>query len=182
MNIVIKGFNMSRKVIWFLLSTTVISTLFAETKVERSGNVNVNVIDRKVIVNGKVVKTIPEGEPVSVNVENGKVKVNGEVVERVGNSSSNIGASINGGSIGANVGDVGAKIDGNKIGASIGNGIGASINGDSISANVGGISASIDGDNIRANIGGILNSAIKRRKNRDKSKDSDFFGGDDFFK
>jgi len=175
---------MGRKVIWFLLSTTVIGSLFADSVVERNGNVNVSVIDRKVIVNGKVVKTIPEGKPVDISVENGKVKVGGEEIEGVSTSSrGDIGARVDGRSVGANVGNIGASIDGDKIGANIGRDIGAKIDGDSISANVGGISASISGDSIKANIGGIISSAIKRRKDRDSKKDnSDFFGGDEFFK
>jgi hypothetical protein len=171
---------MSGKIIWIFLGTAVIGTLFASDNIERNGNVNVNVIDRKVIVNGKVVKTIPKGEPIDINLENGEVRVGGKKVNS-SNSRNNRMDERDG--IGADIGNIGASIDGDKIGANIGRDIGAKIDGDSISANVGGISASIDGDKIKANIGSIINSAIKRRKDRgDKKDDSDFFDGDDFFK
>jgi|GEM_PF-6914469 len=175
---------MKREIIWLLIGSAVVNTVFAKDNVvERNGNVNVNVIDRKVIVNGKVVKTIPEGEPVDISVENGKVKVGGKEIKGV-NGNSRGRTRVNGRSIGANVDNIGATIDGDKIGANIGNDIGAKIDGDSISANIGGISASINGDKINANIGGIISSAIGGRgKDKDSKKDdSDFFDGDDFFK
>jgi hypothetical protein len=99
---------------------TLTSIQAKDYEVDKNGNVNVNVIDRKVIVNGKVVRTIPKGEPIKVNV---------------GSNS----ASIDKDKLNANVGkDIGAKIDGDNMSAKVG-GIGAKINGNSIGVNIGGI-------------------------------------------
>ncbi len=83
----------------FLICGTLLGA--QEQVVERNGNLNVNVIDRKVIVNDKVVKTIPEGEPISVE-------------------GGGMGADIDGDKIGAKIGDMGVKIDGDSIGVNVG--------------------------------------------------------------
>jgi len=179
---------MLSRVIWLFLSTTAFGLLVAgESVIDRSGNLNVNVIDGKVIVNGKVVKRVPKGEPVDITVENGRVFVGGEEIKGVGrssNSSSRINTTVSKDRVGADIGDIGAHIDKDSIGAHVGENIGAKIDKSGMSANVGGISASISGDVIRANIGSILGSVLNRKKSSKdtKDKDDDFFGGDEFFK
>ncbi|MCK4441027.1 MAG: hypothetical protein KAU90_03415 [Sulfurovaceae bacterium] len=87
---------------------------------DKNGNVNINIIDRKVIVNGKVVKTIPKGEPINITV-------------------GNTDTSIDKGKMKANVGkNIGAKIDNDSLSANVG-GIHANINGDSMNINIGSI-------------------------------------------
>jgi len=104
-----------------LLSIVTLTSIQAKDyEVDKNGNVNVNIIDRKVIVNGKVVRTIPKGEPINANI---------------GNSS----ASIHKDRLKANVGrDIGARIDGNNMSANVG-GIGAKIENDNISIDIGSI-------------------------------------------
>jgi len=87
-----------------VLISMVFTTLVASAKdytVDRSGNLNVNVIDRQVIVNDKVVGTVDEGEPITIN-------------------GGSVGAKVDGENITANVGDVGAKIEGDSISINIG--------------------------------------------------------------
>jgi len=104
-----------------LLSIVTLTSIQAKDyEVDKNGNVNLNIIDRKVIVNGKVVRTIPKGEPITASI---------------GETS----ASIDKDRLSANVGkDIGAKIDGDNISANIG-GIGAKIENDNISVDIGSI-------------------------------------------
>ncbi len=106
-----------------LLSLATISSLYAKDyEVDKNGNTNINIIDRKVIVNGKVVKTVPKGEPVKVKIGN----IGASIDDRGGKDNlnahlgNNIGASINGDSMSANVGGIGAKIDGDNMSVDIG--------------------------------------------------------------
>lgn len=112
---------MLKKIDFILLSlATITSTQAKDYEIDKNGNVNVNIVDRKVIVNDKVVRTIPKNQPVKVNV-------------------GNTGASIDKDRLKANVGkDIGAKIDGDNLSANVG-GIGAKIEGDTIKVDIGSI-------------------------------------------
>ena len=114
---------MLKNINFILLSLATISSLYAKDyEVDKNGNTNVNIIDRKVIVNGKVVKTIPKGEPIKANVGN----IGASIDDRGGKDNlnahvgNNIGASIKGDSMSANVGGIGAKIDGDNISVDVG--------------------------------------------------------------
>ena len=108
-----------------LLSMITLTSIQAKDyEVDKNGNVNLNIIDRKVIVNGKVVRTIPKGEPIKATVENNS-------------------ASIHKDKLNANVGkDIGAKIDGDNIRANVG-GITAKIGNENISINIGSLLNSV---------------------------------------
>ncbi len=112
---------MLKKIDFILLSIATLSFIQAKDyEIDKNGNINVNIVDRKVIVNDKVVRTIPKGEPVKVNI-------------------GSTGASIDKDKLKANVGkDIGAKIDGDNMSANVG-GIGAKIEGDSIGVNIGSV-------------------------------------------
>ena len=114
---------MLKNINFILISLATMSSLYAKDyQVDKNGNTNINIIDRKVIVNGKVVKTIPKGEPIKVNVGN----IGASIDDRGGKDNlnahvgRNIGATIKGDSISANVGGIGAKIDGDNISVDIG--------------------------------------------------------------
>jgi len=112
---------MLKKIDFILLSlATITSTQAKDYEIDKNGNVNVNIVDRKVIVNDKVVRTIPKNQPVKVNV-------------------GNTGASIDKDRLKANVGkDIGAKIDGDNMSANVG-GIGAKIENDNIKVDIGSV-------------------------------------------
>ncbi|MCK4441879.1 MAG: hypothetical protein KAU90_07710 [Sulfurovaceae bacterium] len=135
-----------------LLSMVTISSIQAKDyQADKNGNVNVNIVDRKVIVGNKVVRTIPKGEAIKADV---------------GRSS----ASIDKDKLKANVGkDIGAKIDGENISANVG-GISAKINGENISVNIGSILTNA-----------LKNRNSKDDKEHKNNKDDDFFHGDPFF-
>jgi uncharacterized protein (UPF0335 family) len=110
---------MLKKIDFILLSLATL--VFAQAKdyeVDKNGNVNINVIDRKVIVNGKVVRTIPKDEPIEVKVENTGASIDKDKLKA--NVGKDIGAKIDGDNISANVGDIGAKIEGGAISVNIG--------------------------------------------------------------
>ena len=112
---------MLKKIDFILLSlATITSTQAKDYEIDKNGNVNVNIVDRKVIVNDKVVRTIPKNQPIKVNV-------------------GNTGASIDKDRLKANVGkDIGAKIDGDNMSANVG-GIGAKIENDNIKVDIGSV-------------------------------------------
>jgi hypothetical protein len=112
---------MLKKIDFILLAlATITSTQAKDYEIDKNGNVNVNIVDRKVIVNDKVVRTIPKNQPVKVNV-------------------GNTGASIDKDRLKANVGkDIGAKIDGDNMSANVG-GIGAKIENDNIKVDIGSV-------------------------------------------
>jgi len=86
-----------------LLSIATLSSIQAKDyEVDKNGNVNLNIVDRKVIVNGKVVRTISKGEPIKANI------------------GKDLGAKIDGDNISANVGAIGAKIENDNINVDIG--------------------------------------------------------------
>jgi hypothetical protein len=137
-----------------LLTTSIYSK---DYEVNRNGNVNVNVIDRQVIVNGEVVETIPEDQPIDIKVDNLGVKVNDKSIK------SNVGEEVH------------AGISEDAIGANVGDDIGVKIDKNSINANVEGISVGLG--NI---IGNILEDKDDKEEKKRKKK-SDFFDGDPFF-
>jgi len=106
-----------------LILLSIVTLTFIQAKdyeVDKNGNVNLNIIDRKVIVNGKVVRTIPKGEPIKATV---------------GDTS----ASIHKDRLNANIGgDIGARIDGDNMSANVG-GIVVKIKNDNISIDIGSI-------------------------------------------
>ncbi len=88
----------------FAVSLLMTYVSFAQSKdyaTDKNGNVNVNIIDRKVIVDDKVVRTIPEGEPIKAEV-------------------GDIGAEVNGDDVSANIGGIGAEIKGDSISVNVG--------------------------------------------------------------
>jgi hypothetical protein len=103
---------MLKRVCYAIVSISIVIVNFTEAKdyeVDKSGNVNVNIIDGKVIVNGKVVKSIPDGEAINISINS-----KGEVVEN-NKTEANIKKDI----VSANVGDISVKIDGDKISVDI---------------------------------------------------------------
>ncbi len=114
---------MLKNITLIVISIATLGSLYAKDyEVDKNGNVNLNIIDRKVIVNGKVVKRIPKGEPIKANVGN----IGASIDDRGGRDNlnahvgKNIGASIKGDSLSANVGGIRAKIDGDNISVDIG--------------------------------------------------------------
>jgi len=110
---------MLKKIDFILLSIATLS--FAQAKdyeVDKNGNVNVNIVDRKVIVNDKVVRTIPKGEPIKVKVGSTGASVDKDKLKA--NVGKNIGVKIDGDNMSANVGGIGANINGDNIGVDIG--------------------------------------------------------------
>jgi hypothetical protein len=67
-----------------ILLLILVSTVTLQAKdyeVDRNGNVNVNVIDRQVIVNGKVVRTLGKGERIKINRNGVKASVGADDVK-----------------------------------------------------------------------------------------------------
>jgi hypothetical protein len=110
---------MLKKIDFILLSlATITSTQAKDYEIDKNGNVNVNIVDRKVIVNDKVVRTIPKNQPVKVNVGNTGASIDKDRLKA--NVGKDIGAKIDGDNMSANVGEIGAKIENDNIKVDIG--------------------------------------------------------------
>jgi len=102
-----------------LLSIVTLTSIQAKDyEVDKNGNINVNIIDRKVIVNGKVVRTIPKGEPIKATVGNTSASIHKDRLNA--NVDKDIGARIDGDNMSANVGGIGVKIENDNISIDIG--------------------------------------------------------------
>jgi hypothetical protein len=104
---------------FILLSLATVTAIQAKDyEIDKNGNVNVNIVDRKVIVNDKVVRTIPKNQPVKVHVGETEASIDKDKLKA--NVGKDIGAKIDGDNLSANVGGIGAKIEGDTIKVDIG--------------------------------------------------------------
>jgi hypothetical protein len=110
---------MFKKIDFVLLFLAIFSSLQAKDyEIDKNGNINVNIVDRKVMVNDKVVRTIPKDKPVNVTIGNTNASINKDRLKA--NVGRNIGAKIDDDKMSANIGGIGAKIDGDNISVDIG--------------------------------------------------------------
>ncbi len=143
-----------------LLSTTLINA--QEYHADKNGNVNINIIDKKIMVNDKVVGRVKPNEPTVVNVDDVGVNLDREHIG-VG-VGDDVGVNLDRGQIGVGVGDdVGVNLDRGHVGVGVGDDVGVNLDRGHIGVQTGDdVSVKVDkdvkvkvGNDVSVNVGGL---------------------------